>query len=144
MDYKAFTLTFIQYTTLLLMLWRMNWLCSNLELKLLQLLGFFVVIWAVFEMRKSKLNITPSPKKGASLINSGIYKVLRHPMYTSLLLTFTPMIIENYNLVNFLIFITFTLNLILKLEYEEVLLKRFFKNYAIYQTKSWRIIPFIY
>ena len=144
-DYKAFLLTFIQYSTLPLMMWRMTWFSHYTFLVVLQLVGLFIASWAIWVMQRSKLNISPTPRKGAILITNGIYKWIRHPMYTSLLLTFIPMILSNnYNALNSLTFAVFFINLILKLEYEEILLSSFFKEYKNYQSQSWKIIPYLY
>ena len=143
-DYKAFILTLIQYTTLPLMMWLMKWFTGNSFLLLIQIFGFVVASWAIFEMQKSKINIAPTPIKGAILVDTGMYKWIRHPMYTSLLLVFIPMMIKNYNPLNLSIFIIFSINLILKLEYEETLLLKFFTEYTDYQKRTWKIIPFIY
>lgn len=143
-DYKAFTLTLVQYTTLPAMMLLMTWFSANPILLSFQILGLLVATWAIWEMQKSKINIAPTPRQGASLVNSGIYKWLRHPMYLSLLLVFIPMLSENQNWINLSIFAVFGINLILKLEYEEVLLIKFFTQYETYKAKSWKIIPFIY
>ena len=143
-DYKAFVLTLIQYTTLPIMMWMMRWFCLNPILLAIQILGLFIASWAIWEMKKSKLNIAPTPKEGSFLVDTGIYKWIRHPMYTSLLLVFTPMIIENSKPINWLIFIVFAINLILKLEYEETLLLNFFDQYKSYQKKTFKILPYIY
>ena len=143
-DYKAFFLTLIQYTTLPLMMWLMHWFSINPILLVIQVLGLIVASWAIFEMQKSKINIAPTPRKGATLVDTGIYKWIRHPMYTSLLMVFIPMVIENYTIINLAIFLFFAINLILKLEYEETLLVKFFPNYQEYQQRSFKVIPLIY
>lgn len=143
-DYKAFFLTLIQYTTLPLMMWMMTWFAENLLLLIIQLLGLIVASWAIFEMQKSKINIAPTPREGATLVDTGIYKWIRHPMYTSLLMVFIPMIIENQTTINLALFLFFAINLILKLEYEETLLVQFFPNYQDYKKRSFKIIPYIY
>ncbi len=143
-DKKAFILTFVQYSTLVIMLWQMTWLSSIIVLKLFELLGGIIALWAFFEMRKSKLNISPTPKQGALLVDTGIYSVIRHPMYSSLLLVFVPMLISDYSLSNLAVFGVFAVNLILKLEYEEILLKQFFPDYSDYSMKTSKIIPYIY
>ena len=143
-DYKAFILTLIQYTTLPLMMWFMDWFSDKSIFLLIQILGLVTAVWAIFEMQKSKINISPTPRKGAFLVTTGIYKWIRHPMYSSLLLVFIPMLIENSTPLNIGIFLIFIINLILKLEYEEKLLLKSFIEYKDYQKKTSKIIPFIY
>ena len=143
-NYYSYLLTIIQYTTLPLMMWLMVWFSDQLVLLAIQCFGILIAIWALFEMQKSKINIAPTPRKNATLVQSGIYKWLRHPMYLSLLLVFVPMLIENQNYINFSIFAIFAINIIFKLEYEEKLLLEFFSGYKDYKSKSWKLIPFIY
>ncbi len=143
-DYKATILTFIQYATLPLMMWKMTWFCSNIYLFAIQFIGLIIATWALWKMNKSKINISPIPRKGSVLVDTGVYSVIRHPMYTSLLLVFIPMLSENLNSFNISIFILFFANLILKLEYEETLLLKHFDTYGKYQCKTQKVIPYLY
>ena len=143
-DYKALALTIIQYSTLVLMMWEMPWFNSNIFLIVIELFGFTIAALALLEMNKSKINISPTPREGAFLVQTGVYSKIRHPMYTSLLLIFIPILITNYSELNLIIFMVFFINIILKLTYEESLLKSFFSDYEAYTLKTNRIIPFIY
>jgi protein-S-isoprenylcysteine O-methyltransferase Ste14 len=141
---KPLILTFVQYVCLIWLLAFNNWFSDNYLLLGIQVAGIIVGFWAVFEMSKSRLNITPTPLKGAVLIQSGPYKMVRHPMYLSLILVFVPMLIFNFNLWGGVVFLVFFLNLILKMLHEEKLLFSFFDDYQAYSEKSWRLIPFVY
>jgi protein-S-isoprenylcysteine O-methyltransferase Ste14 len=141
---KATLLTIIQYITLAVMLYTNKWIAENPVLMFIQFFGIFIAIWAVLEMAKSKLNITPVPRSGSILIQSGPYKLIRHPMYLSLLLTITPMIFSNISTFNIIIFSIFIVNLVMKMLFEENLLHKFFKEYDVYSKKSWRLLPLVY
>ena len=143
-DYKATILTFIQYVTLPLMMWKMTWFCSNSYLFAIQFAGLVIAIWALWKMNESKISISPIPREGSILVDTGVYSVIRHPMYTSLLLVFIPMLSENLSSFNISLFILFFVNLILKLEYEETLLLKYFDTYTNYQSKTQKIIPYFY
>ena len=145
-DVKASLLTIVQYVSLAVMMWKMPWFNSSCKILLgIEILGFIIAFLGLYEMKKSsKINISPTPLKGAFLVRTGIYSIIRHPMYTSLLLIFTPVLISNYNLFNLVVFVIFAVNLILKLSYEEILLKQFFKDYKAYSETTKRIIPFIF
>jgi len=141
---KPLILTFVQYVCLIWLLAFNKWFSDNFLLLGIQITGIIVGFWAIFEMSKSRLNITPTPLKGAVLIQSGPYKMVRHPMYLSLILVFVPMLIFNFNLWGGVVFLIFFLNLILKMFHEEKLLFSFFNDYKSYSEKSWRLIPYVY
>jgi protein-S-isoprenylcysteine O-methyltransferase Ste14 len=137
-------LTFVQYVSLIWLLAFNKWFSDNIPMLIIQIMGIIVGFWAIYEMRRSRLNITPTPLSGASLVRSGPYKMVRHPMYLSLILVFVPMLIFNLNLWSVIVFLVFFVNLILKMFYEEKLLLVFFDGYKSYSEKSWRLIPFVY
>jgi protein-S-isoprenylcysteine O-methyltransferase Ste14 len=141
---KSSILTFIQYSALIYLIIFSKWISPNYYLSTIQILGFIVASWAIWEMNKSKINISPTPRKDLVLIKSGPYKLVRHPMYLSLILTLTPAIISYYNILNLAIFIIFLINLFFKMFFEESLLKKYFSNYNIYMKDSWRLIPYIF
>ncbi len=138
-------LTFGQYSTLIFLLYYLKWFSPNVFLLSIQTIGFFVALWAIIEMSKSRLNITPTPRHGAVLIKTGPYKIIRHPMYLSLILTLTPALISDFSLVALIVFVIFLTNLIVKMLFEESLLIKFFgSEYQEYMKKSWRLFPFIF
>ncbi len=141
---KPLILTFVQYVTLIWLMVMNKWFSDNVLLLGFQIVGIILGFWAIYEMSRSRLNITPTPLSGAVLIQSGPYKLVRHPMYLALILVFVPMLITNFNLWGVIIFLIFFVNLILKMMYEEKLLFSFFDNYYAYSEKSWRLIPYVY
>ncbi|NOX48101.1 MAG: isoprenylcysteine carboxylmethyltransferase family protein [Chlorobi bacterium] len=141
---KPKILTFVQYVSLIWLLAFNKWFSDNLFLLAFQVVGIIIGFWAIYEMSKSRLNITPTPLSGASLVRSGPYKLVRHPMYLSLILVFGPMLFYNFNLWGGIVFLVFFVNLILKMLYEEKLLMVFFDAYKTYSEKSWRLIPYVY
>lgn len=143
-NYKSVLLTLIQYTTMFYLILTFPVLSGKILVLVIQLIGVLLGIWSVLVMSKSKLNIAPLPRAGSHLINDGPYRFIRHPMYLSLLLVFVPMMILNNSVIGWLVFGVFSINLILKLSYEEILLKQAFESYDDYQQQTWRLIPYIY
>ena len=137
-------LTLIQYLGFAIYLYLSPWKAEGIFLQIIELLGIILAVWAVVEMQKSKINIAPQPRKNASLVTSGPYAIIRHPMYTSIIIAVTPLIISHWDLNMFLFLMFLYLNLVFKLLFEESLLKEYFTDYKDYMTKSWRIIPGIF
>ena len=52
----------------------------------LAILGLFIFCWAFVQLKKAgSFTPFPSPKPQGKLVNSGIYKLVRHPIYTGLI-----------------------------------------------------------
>lgn len=112
---------------------------------LLQLLGLAFGILAIVIMKRSnKFNIPPDVREGSKLVKTGIYKYIRHPMYTAVLLYFIPALIHHFTWLRLGYFGILLVTLLLKINYEEKLLKQAFVEYAQYKKSSWHLLPFVY
>lgn len=137
-------LTFIQYLGFGIFLYLSPWMANGLTLQFIEFLGIALAVWALVAMNKTKFNIAPQPRKNAILITSGPYAIIRHPMYTSIILAITPLIISHWDSDRFTFLMFLYVNLILKLFFEESLLRSYFDNYEEYMKRSWRVIPKIF
>ncbi|MCK5846004.1 MAG: isoprenylcysteine carboxylmethyltransferase family protein [Bacteroidales bacterium] len=137
-------LTIIQYLGFAIFLYFSPWVAKGLFLQITELLGIILAIWAVVVMNKSKISIAPQPRKNATLVTNGPYAIIRHPMYTSIIIAITPLIISHWDNYRFFFLMFLYMNLILKLFFEESLLRNFFSDYDEYMKKSWRIIPKVF
>ncbi len=108
------------------------------------LLSVVLVMWAIVSMQKSKLRILPEPSAGAILITNGPYHFIRHPMYTSILLGTTGLLINHFNWMRLGFFIALALVLIIKLTWEEKMLLQKFGSYKNYMANTSRLFPFIF
>jgi protein-S-isoprenylcysteine O-methyltransferase Ste14 len=117
---------------------------SGLVLLSIQLFGVVLGIWAVLVMKLDNFKITPVPKTNAILRINGPYNLIRHPMYTSILLFTLPELIQFYSWWRLVIFIILVFVLIVKLYFEEAKLKEKFPEYIDYMENSKRIIPYVF
>ena len=117
---------------------------ANAALLVIELLGLGLGIWAILTMRIGNFNITPDPLTRSKLVISGPYRLIRHPMYLALLLTTLPLVINEFDLFRFAIWLVLLVNLLLKLNYEENMLVVELAGYDQYIQKSSRLIPFVY
>ncbi len=120
------------------------WLATKGSLLTIELIGFLLGIVALLQMRPHLSNVLPLPKKGTRLITNGVYRIIRHPMYLAIILVFAPLVIDKYSLFRLSILIILSINLILKLNYEEKKLLIHYEGYRDYMKKSWRLLPYLY
>ncbi|MGG0291053.1 isoprenylcysteine carboxylmethyltransferase family protein [Bacillus pacificus] len=83
---------------------------------------------------------------GHKLIQKGLYKYVRHPGYLGSFLTFLGFAISSSSFIAVIInIILFFLVYSYRIKIEErILITLFGEQYKQYQSKTWRIIPFLY
>jgi protein-S-isoprenylcysteine O-methyltransferase Ste14 len=112
----------------------------------LVIFGFSAILglWSIAVMRLSNLRVRPEPKPDAALRISGPYRVIRHPMYLSVILLAVSFATEKPDAISISLIVLLFITLHTKLRYEEDLLQKKFPDYAAYMSATRRLIPFIY
>ncbi len=109
-------------------------------LGLIGILGLSLIIIAFFQLNKN-LSPFPTPKKDATLLTSGVFKLMRHPMYTGILfITFSIAVFQGSGyklLITFLLLILFHF----KSLYEEKKLAEKFSEYEAYRQNTGKFLP---
>jgi protein-S-isoprenylcysteine O-methyltransferase Ste14 len=96
----------------------------------LEIIGIVLVFWAVIAMRTSKISVFPNLKEGAVFIGKGPYRIIRHPMYLAVVLVAISLVMENFSLFRVAMFVILVFNLLIKIEFEESMLEKEFKEYG--------------
>ena len=141
--FKAYTLVSIQVISILLILVTGWPFARYIPLLIIQIVGGMLGIWAIAIMGRTNTNITPLVKQDSHLVTNGPYAFIRHPMYSAVLLTIWPLIIDQYSLLRLTAGLILTIDLIIKMLYEESLLKKHFVGYEIYMRETKKLIPFV-
>ncbi len=141
---KAALLVTAQFSLLFVMLITTNRTHVSLLFIVLLMAAVLLAGWAIAGMRSSYLRISPLPAHKASLVQNGPYRVVRHPMYSSILLLCCALLWQDLSWPRLLIAVLLCIVLLIKLNWEEKLLLKKFDTYQSYQRRTHKIIPFIY
>ena len=104
-------------------------------------LGIVGILISAGSLRKS-LTAVPIPKPDGKLSTTGLYRYVRHPMYTSVLLFATGIAIHSGTIIKYLLVIALYFLFYVKSKYEEKFLKIKYPEYAEYALRIPRFIPF--
>ena len=140
----AYALVSIQFICIGLILVSGGPFARSLPLLIMEIAGILLGIWAVVVMGWRNVNVSPLVKRDARLVTKGPYAVIRHPMYSAVLLTLWPLIIDRYSLFRLAVGLILTVDLLMKIRYEEGLLKKQFPEYESYMKVTKRLIPFVF
>ena len=108
----------------------------------------FLVAYALYAevlRENTYLSRTIEVQEGQKVIDSGLYSIVRHPMYSVTLLLFLSMPIVLGSLYAFAIFLAYPFIIAKRIKGEEQFLEKELDGYAEYKQKvKYRLIPFIW
>lgn len=119
-------------------------LARSVPFLVLECAGVAMGIWAVATMKLGRFNITPDVAPQGRLVTTGPYRWIRHPMYTSLLLTASALVADSPTPVRIVLLFCLLAILVRKLLFEERLLRAHYPDYANYTKRSSRLVPFLF
>ena len=91
------------------------------------------------------LSRTIEVQKNQKVIDTGMYKIVRHPMYSVTLILFLTMPLILNSIASFIIFLIYPLIIIKRIKNEEEILEKELKGYKEYKEKTkYKLIPFIW
>ncbi len=91
------------------------------------------------------LSRTVKVEEGQKVIDTGLYGIVRHPMYTATVIMFLSIPLILGSLVAFVIFLAYPFIIASRIRGEEKLLEKELDGYAEYIKKvKWRLVPFIW
>ena len=123
--------------------WSVVPLWLTIVASILFLLGYGM--YAEVMRENAYLSRTIEVQEGQQLIDTGLYGIVRHPMYTATILMFTsiPLILGSFW--SLIIFAIYPLLMVLRIKNEEQVLAAGLKGYTDYQQRvKWRLLPFVW
>lgn len=109
----------------------------------LVIIGIFMGLLSVLQLSRN-LSPFPTPVAGGSLIQTGLYKYIKHPIYTSILFTFIGYGL--YTASGYKLGVTVVLYtlFVFKSKYEEEKLSTIFSEYQTYKRSIGRFLPIFF
>ncbi len=103
------------------------------------------LLYAEVLKENTYLSRTIEVQKNQKVIDTGLYSIVRHPMYSATLLLFLSMPLVLGSIYSFLIFLAYPLIIAKRIKEEEKFLEKELEGYREYKQKvKYRLIPFIW
>lgn len=103
------------------------------------------IIYAEVLRENTYLSRTIEVQENQKVIDTGLYGIVRHPMYSATLLLFLSMPLVLGSIYSFLIFLAYPLIIAKRIKEEEKFLEEELEGYREYKQKvKYRLIPFIW
>jgi protein-S-isoprenylcysteine O-methyltransferase Ste14 len=100
-----------------------------------------VTLFAGFRGLGKSLTANPVPNADGVLVTTGIYSIVRHPIYLGLLIITLGLVVSSGVWSQIIVWIALAVLLTYKMRWEEVMLSAKYKGYAEYMAKVPAIIP---
>ena len=103
------------------------------------------VLYAEVLRENTYLSRTIEVQQGQKVIDTGLYGMVRHPMYSATLLLFLSMPLVLGSVYAFVIFLAYPFIIAARIRGEEAFLEQELDGYAAYKQKvKYRLVPFIW
>lgn len=103
------------------------------------------ILYAEVLRENEYLSRTVEVQKNQKVIDTGLYGIVRHPMYASTILLFLSMPLVLGSLFSFLIFLIYPFLIAKRINNEEKVLEKELNGYTEYKKKvKYKIIPFVW
>jgi protein-S-isoprenylcysteine O-methyltransferase Ste14 len=103
--------------------------------------GALVLFLAALAAIGRAFRIAPEPRPGAGLVTRGIYRGLRHPMYTSVAMLAAGLFLTRPTAAVGALAAATIAFFLAKARHEETLLVALYPEYAAYRERTWGVIP---
>ena len=103
------------------------------------------LLYAFVLRENAFLSRTIELQENQYVVDTGLYAIVRHPMYSATLLLFLSMPLILRSAAAFVVFLAYPLIIAKRIRSEEAFLRKNLPGYVEYQKKvRWRLIPFVW
>ncbi|MFH1115963.1 MAG: methyltransferase [Pseudomonadota bacterium] len=107
------------------------------------LLGLAIALMSYRALGRN-FRVYAAPRRSGTLVTSGIYSLIRHPMYTGVIMMFLGYLLFFGSMFSVPLWLTFTLLYLIKSVKEERILADRFPEYDQYRKQTWKFVPYLY
>ncbi|MBO5348789.1 MAG: isoprenylcysteine carboxylmethyltransferase family protein [Clostridia bacterium] len=103
------------------------------------------ILYAEVLKENAYLSRTIEVQKNQKVVDTGLYGIVRHPMYSVTILLFLSMPLVLGSIISFVIFLVYPLIIAKRIKNEEAVLEKELVGYSEYKKKvKYKLIPFIW
>lgn len=127
--------------------YRYNWYMLPLPVVIVASAVFVLgyVLYAEVLRENTYLSRTIEVQEGQKVIDTGLYSVVRHPMYSATLILFLSMPLVLGSIYSLIVFLAYPFIIAFRIKHEEKFLDKELVGYKEYKQKvKYRLIPFIW
>lgn len=126
---------------------RFGWLMLPMRVSYTAAAVFMIgyILYAEVLRENTYLSRTVEVQEGQKVIDTGLYGIVRHPMYMSTLLLFLAMPLVLGSVISFVIMLAYIPIIAKRMKNEEQVLEEGLEGYREYKQRvRWKVIPFIW
>lgn len=127
--------------------YRFGWVDMPLWIVILSAILFLVsyVIYAEVLRENAFLSRTIEVKENQKLIDTGLYNIVRHPMYTATIMLFLSIPLILGSIISFIVFLAYPLIIVKRINNEEEVMEKELVGYSKYKGKvKYKLIPYVW
>lgn len=103
------------------------------------------MLYAEVLKENAYLSRTVEVQKGQKVVDTGLYGIVRHPMYTITIFLFLSMPLVLGSLISFVVFLAYPVIIAKRIINEEAVLEKNLDGYTEYKKKvKYKIIPYLW
>ncbi len=106
---------------------------------------FFYGLYGLVLRENAYLSRTIEVQQGQRVVDTGLYAIVRHPMYAATVVLFLSMPLILGSVLSLLVMGLYVPLIVRRIQNEEAVLKKGLPGYAAYQKKvPWRLLPYVW
>jgi protein-S-isoprenylcysteine O-methyltransferase Ste14 len=127
--------------------YRFNWILIPNSVVIISsaIFIFAYILYAEVLRENTYLSRTIEVQENQKVVDTGLYGIVRHPMYATTILLFLSMSLVLGSIISFVIFLVYPFIIAKRIKNEEVVLEKELGGYSEYKKKvKYKLIPFIW